>query len=278
MKQMVDHTDSLLGKPTAYPGEYSPHILQRIDRRQGRQLLGINPDALPFSGADLWTAYEVSWCDRDGKPCVGVGEITVPCDSPFLVESKSLKLYFNSLNNHRFNHWVDFQTAIVTDLSRICAAAVGVEVFRIDDYVRKGLSNVPGSCLDDLPVTAGYGSPNAGLLRVTDSDLITDETVYSHLFKSNCPVTGQPDWATVQIDYRGRVIDHGSLLAYIISFRHHRAFHEQCVEQMFIDILGRCAPDYLAVAARFTRRGGLDINPVRSSGTDAARWLRTGRQ
>lgn len=275
---MVDHSDSLLGKPTAYPGEYSPHLLQGINRGQGRQLLGINPDALPFSGVDLWTAYEVCWCDRDGKPHVGVGEITVPCGSPYLVESKSLKLYFNSLNNHRFDSRIDFQNTVISDLSCLCGTEVGVEVFSIDDYANKGLGKVPGSCLDNLPVTDAYGSPNAELLKVMDSDLIVDETVYSHLFKSNCPVTGQPDWATVQISYRGRAIEHASLLAYIVSFRYHRAFHEQCVEQMFIDICRQCAPDYLSVRACFTRRGGLDINPVRSSSVSATPWLRTGRQ
>jgi 7-cyano-7-deazaguanine reductase len=216
--------------------------------------------------------------DQNGKPNVGIAEIIVPCDSPNMVESKSLKLYLNSLNEHRFDSLIELRVTIASDLQKLVGAEVIVDVFSIDQYAQKGLHKLAGICLDDLELPRVISAPDPELLSISDSHRPRSESVYSHLLKSNCPVTAQPDWASVQVSYRGRAINHQSLLSYVVSFRHHQAFHEQCVEKMFTDISRQCEPESLTVIARYTRRGGLDINPWRSTESHAPRSLRLGRQ
>ncbi|MDH7454424.1 NADPH-dependent 7-cyano-7-deazaguanine reductase QueF [Luteimonas composti] len=251
--------DSLLGREVAYPRQYDPGLLFPIPRTAGRQ--GLAPgDALPFIGHDRWHAYELSWLDPRGKPLVATATLTVPAATPNLVESKSLKLYLNSLNGARFDDAEAARAAIAADVSR--AAGGDVEV-------RFGLPPLSGAddvaCIDGLDVAiARYGPPDPSLLLAEDGAIV-EETLRSELLKSNCPVTGQPDWATVDIAYRGPRIDRASLLRYLVSFREHAGFHEQCVEQIFVDLLARCRPQALSVEARYTRRGGLDINPWRAT-------------
>ncbi len=251
--------DSLLGRDTAYPRTYDPGLLFPIARSAGRSAIGIEAP-LPFIGHDRWHAYELSWLDARGKPQVATATIVVPCDSPNLVESKSLKLYLNSLNAHRLDdHDIALQT-IAADLSRTAGAQV---------QVTSGLPSFAtprehDDCIDDLDIAIDdYGPPDARHLLAHD-DVIGEERLHSQLLKSNCPVTAQPDWASLHLHYRGPRIDRAGLLRYLASFRSHAEFHEQCVERIFIDVLQRCRPHMLSVHARYTRRGGLDINPWRA--------------
>ena len=279
-------SDTPLGKVVDYPSAYAPQLLFAIERDAGRAELGLALDigskatkALPFTGEDLWTAYEISGCDTKGKPWVAVGEFSLPCESPFIVESKSLKLYLNSLNQHRFASLQAARKTIADDLSRVAGASVAVQLYSIDDYARKGLTVFDGQCLDTLDVDCAVYQPDADLLGFSgEADTRVDETLYSHLMKSNCPVTGQPDWATIYVRYSGRPICHRSLLRYLVSYREHQGFHEQCVERVFLDILQHCHPSNLIVSARYTRRGGLDINPTRRLNAEPVDWARTGRQ
>ena len=274
--------DIPLGKTLDYPSAYAPQLLFAIPREAGRVELGFDSTALgslPFTGEDLWTAYEISGCDTQGKPWVAVGEFTLPCESPFIVESKSLKLYLNSLNQHRFASLQAARQTIADDVSRVAGAPVAVVLYSIDDYARKGLTVFAGQCLDALAVDCSVYQPDASLLALSNEpEERVDETLYSHLMKSNCPVTGQPDWATIYIRYSGRPICQRSLLRYLVSYREHQGFHEHCVERVFLDILKHCQPSSLVVSARYTRRGGLDINPTRTLGREAIDWARTGRQ
>lgn len=261
---MTTANDSLLGHIVAYPHTYDPSLLFPIARSTGRDTIGIgNP--LPFIGHDRWHAYELSWFDARGKPQVATATIQVPCDSPNLIESKSLKLYLNSLNAHRFDdHDTALQT-IAADLSRTAAARVEVQS-GLPLFAPPG----DGTCIDDLDIAIDdYGPPDAQHL-LAHGDAIADEHLHSQLLKSNCPVTAQPDWASLHLRYRGPRIDRAGLLRYLISFRNHAEFHEQCVERIFIDVLQRCRPRMLSVQARYTRRGGLDINPWRATSATPA--------
>lgn len=274
---MIEHRMPL-GEVTAYPERYAPELLCPIARAAGRASLGID-DNLPFHGTDLWTAYEMSWLDALGKPEVRIGEFAVPCTSPYLIESKSLKLYLNSLNQERFNNGQTVEDVVRKDLSAACGAPVVVDLHSLDAFGARGIGAFRGDCIDMTTLARVDATRSADLLAFAVGDEIVDETLYSHLFKSNCPVTGQPDWASVQVSYRGRAIDRSALLAYLVSFRNHQAFHEHCVERLFMDIRERCVPATLTVIARYTRRGGLDINPVRSTDTVGnASWLRLARQ
>lgn len=256
---MPDLHDSLLGRDVAYPAHYDAALLFPIPRAPGRAGLGIAEDALPFAGFDRWHAYELSWLDARGKPQVGTATFTVPCDSPQLIESKSLKLYLNSLNAHRFDSEADMLRAIAHDLSAVAGAEVAV-----DAGVPPMEAGAPGTSIDAQQIDVDrYGPPDATLLQANGD--VVEETLSSQLLKSNCPVTGQPDWASVRIAYRGPRIDRAALLRYLVSFRDHAEFHEQCVERIFGDVLARCAPQALSVDARYTRRGGLDINPWRAT-------------
>jgi 7-cyano-7-deazaguanine reductase len=270
-----DQGGLLLGRQTPVALEYAPQLLYAIPRNTARQQLGLTEPA-PFHGVDLWHAYEMSWLDQAGKPVVRVGRFYVPADSPNIVESKSFKLYLNSLNSKRFASDVAARNLIVNDISAIAGARVTLELLPVDDVSLVG-SSLTGECLDDLPITAWTGGPKAEQLQV-QRGRIAEEMVYSHLLRSLCPVTGQPDWASVWLHYRGTAINLKSLLQYIVAYREHQEFHEQCVERMYRDISERCAPEFLHVQAFYTRRGGLDINPFRSTDSNAEPFNRLNRQ
>jgi len=251
-----------LGKPTAYCSQYDPELLCPLPRQAKRDELGIAPDALPFVGVDVWNGYELSWLNEAGKPQVAVGQFVFDAASPMLVESKSFKLYLNSFNNTVFPSSSAVRETLVRDLSRACGAPVAVTLFDVE--AAPSCAPAPsGRRLDDLQIDCRDYELAPHHLRSGGETV--SETLYSHLLKSNCLVTGQPDWGTVVIDYRGPRIDPAGLLRYIVSFRNHWEFHEQCVERIFTDILHHCRPERLLVYARYLRRGGLDINPYRST-------------
>ena len=260
-----------LGQQTDYVSVYAPHLLFPIPRAESRSLLGIGEE-LSFYGADIWTGYELSWLDPLGKPVVAIAEFFIPCTSEFIVESKSFKLYLNSLNQTRFENAAEVEALIAKDLSRLTNADVQVNLLTLTASVRAAqhlseIVEVNAELLDELPVAIDIYHPAPELLA-TEADVV-DESLVSHLLKTNCPVTGQPDWASLVIRYRGKKIQRESLLRYIISFREHQDFHEHCVERIFSDIARVCKPEELTVYARYTRRGGLDINPYRSSNPHA---------
>ena len=273
MKSSTDITDpshaSPLGKSTEYRAEYAPELLFPIPRRAKRDELGLDEAALPFAGEDLWNAYEISWLNQRGKPLVAVGQFRVPADSPNLIESKSFKLYLNSFNQTRFENADAVSALLRQDLSAAAGKPVAVSLQPLDQIPTAVIGVPEGICLDDLDIDCERYQPVPEELRCV-GEAIVEETLYSHLLKSNCLVTGQPDWAMVVIRYRGMPIDREGLLRYIVSFRDHNEFHEQCVERIFTDILANCHPQALAVHARYTRRGGLDINPFRSTGEYSA--------
>lgn len=257
-----------LGKTIEYVSGYDPSLLCGVPRAAARAPLGVGEGPLPFVGVDVWTAYELSWCLPDGKPVVRLGEFRIPCDSVCLVESKSLKLYLNALNSQCFTDDEMVRELIAADLSRVAGAPVQVQLWKLDEAPPISILS-PGECLDDLPLSGMAGAPDAALLQV-DQARQERVTLHSHLLRSCCPVTGQPDWGTVIIEYQGPCIDRSALLSYIVSFREHPEFHEQCVERMFLDIQSRYQPVHLAVYARYLRRGGLDINPFRASDASLA--------
>jgi 7-cyano-7-deazaguanine reductase len=255
--------NSPLNKRSAYVDVYDNRLLFPIARKEKREEIQIK-GPLPFYGYDLWTAYELSWLNTQGKPVVAIGDICIPCESPYLIESKSLKLYFNSLNNSRFDSINTVERLIASDLSATVGGLAEVRLYSVETAVSPAANQRVGLCLDDLDVECNEYTVNPNLLQVHEERV--DETrLYSHLLKSNCLVTGQPDWGSVCITYSGRRIDEASLLQYLVSFRNHNEFHEQCVERIFMDITTHCCPDTLTVYARYTRRGGVDINPIRSS-------------
>ena len=265
-----DHSSdkSPLGQTVSYDAAYDPTLLFAIPRRDGRASLGL--DSLPFTGGDIWNAYELSWLNPRGKPVVAWGEFWVPADSPNIIESKSFKLYLNSLNQHRFDD-VDVVTQTLRrDLSACAGAAIEVTLRLPEQWSEFPLREPVGICLDTLDVDIAAYTPQPEWLRTQSTEIVCRQ-LYSRLLRSRCPVTGQPDWGAVSVAYTGPEIDPVGLLAYIVSFRQHQDFHEQCVERMFSDIQRRCAPQQLTVFARYLRRGGLDINPYRS--TEATRPL-----
>ena len=265
---------SLLGRETPYPERYDPTLLFPIPRADGRAGIGIEGAALPFIGHDRWHAYELGWLDARGKPCVSTATFKVPADSPNLIESKSFKIYLNSFNGERLVDEAALRARIQSDLSQAAGAPVTMD-FGLPPMGDEG----EGECIDGLDIDIDqYGPPDASMLRIDGQD-DADEVLVSHLLKSNCPVTRQPDWATLAIAYRGPRIDREGLLRYVVGFRDHCEFHEQCVERVFVDLLARCRPEQLSVEARYTRRGGLDINPWRASpGTPPPPPVREPRQ
>jgi len=271
--------NSPLGRQTNYVSSYSPALLYPIERALSRAPLGLVASALPFSGVDVWTGYEISWLNFAGKPQVAIGEFRIPCDSPAIIESKSFKLYLNSFNQSRFEHRDSVEKQMAEDLSRMAGASVSVKLDSLADFSERGLVELPGELIDDLDVEITHYHPAPELLGI-DSDNVVEETLCSHLLKTNCPVTGQPDWASVHIHYRGKQISRERLLAYIVSFREHQDFHEHCVERIFCDLWRYCEPEVLTIYARYTRRGGLDINPYRSTQAVVSElpWVRSSRQ
>lgn len=257
-------TNSPLGKKSRYIAEYQRELLFPIPRIGKRQEIHV-PAVLPFVGADIWNGFEISWLNAKGKPVVVVGEFIFPCTSPYIIESKSFKLYLNSFNNTAFDSISDVTKIMIRDLSEAAGAPVHVVLTPVAE-VRITTSALSGINLDLLDVACDIYETKPDFLSTTEKPV--SETVYSDLLKSNCLVTGQPDWGSVQITYTGNQISHEGLLKYIVSFRNHNEFHEQCVERIFMDIWRRCKPTRLSVLARYTRRGGLDINPYRSTEID----------
>jgi len=269
---------SPLGKSSAYVATYSPEQLFLIARAPKWAELGLTTETLPYQGVDIWNCYELSWLLPSGKPVVAIGEFRIPADSPNIIESKSFKLYLNSLNQSVFDSREALLAVMTKDLSAAAGKPVEVRLRTLDDVAAEGIAPLPGRCIDDLDVMIGhYDSPRAELLHC-DAARQVEECLHSHLLRSNCPVTGQPDWGTLVIDYRGAALDPASLLAYLVSFRQHADFHEQCVERIFLDLQRLLKPERLSVYARYLRRGGLDINPYRSTETVAVDNGRLVRQ
>lgn len=262
----TQHTPELspLGKTSAYVSQYDPSLLFPITRKTKRDELGLT-GALPFFGVDIWNAYEISWLNLRGKPQVAIAKVSFPADSPNIIESKSFKLYLNSFNQTKLASETVLQETLQKDLSAACGATVHIELTLSATFGQCRMGELSGMLLDRLDIAVDDYSPNPALLRANRQEAVTEETFVSHLLKSNCLVTGQPDWGSVQIHYVGAPIDQEGLLRYIIGFREHNEFHEQCVERIFVDIMRACQPQKLAVYARYTRRGGLDINPWRSN-------------
>jgi 7-cyano-7-deazaguanine reductase len=269
MKSTSMRLDSLghLGKNSVYPESYDPNLLYAVSRADKREALGINPTRLPFHGIDTWNHYEISWLNARGKPQVALMELVYDCQSPFLIESKSLKLYFNSLNEKRFQDQFAFLDTVKADLESCIKSPVTLTLYPVDAWETLFAAKPPQAiCLDQLDIDLELNSNvNPELNPGLNTGSLISELLYSHLLKSNCLITGQPDWATIFIDYTGQPINHASLLQYLISYRQHQEFHEQCVERIFMDILQQAKPTHLSVYARYTRRGGLDINPFRST-------------
>ncbi len=276
--------DSLLGKAASYTDRYDPSLLFPLPRSAKREEVGIGA-TLPFMGADLWTAFELSWVNARGKPQVAIAHITVPCESPNIIESKSFKLYLNSFNQTEFDSADAVQTRLREDLSEAAwrgaerQGTVGVKVLLPAQWPQERVDVLEGLSLDRLDVECRHYQPAPELLRADASQPQVEEVLTSDLLKSNCLVTGQPDWGSVRIAYTGAPIDQAGLLQYLVSFRQHNEFHEQCVERIFMDLWARCRPTRLSVYARYTRRGGLDINPWRTSHPQMPPAnLRTARQ
>jgi 7-cyano-7-deazaguanine reductase len=269
---------SPLGKPATYIEQYDAALLFPIARSAAREQIGIGA-RLPFFGTDIWNAYELSWLNARGKPQIAIATFFVPADSPNIVESKSFKLYLGSFAQTPFDSIDTVRDTLKRDVSASCGASVTVHLAAPGEFGKLGLEEFEGLSLDRLDLDAEVYHPDASLLKAALGEAPAEETLVSNLLKSNCPVTGQPDWGSVQIHYVGPQIDHGSLLRYIISYRNHTGFHEQCVERMFVDILKMCQPVKLAIYARYTRRGGLDINPFRTNfNLPMPDNLRTARQ
>ncbi len=269
--------DSPLGKSSAYISEYDPSLLFGIARATKWHELGLTADSLPYTGVDIWNCYEMSWLLPSGKPVVAIAQFVVPADSAYIIESKSFKLYLNSFNQSIYPTFAEVQAVLATDLSQVAQAPVQVALKTLQEVTAEGLQPPQGLCLDDLDVVVDrYQQPS--IEQLVCGTEVVEEQLYSHLLKSNCPVTGQPDWGTLQVHYRGLVLEHASLLKYLISFRQHQDFHEQCVERIFLDLQRCLQPEFLSVSARYVRRGGLDINPWRSTHLQPVTNQRLARQ
>ncbi|MDX5627989.1 MULTISPECIES: NADPH-dependent 7-cyano-7-deazaguanine reductase QueF [unclassified Brenneria] len=255
-----------LGKSTPYHDRYDAGLLQPVPRSLNREPLGIFPQNLPFHGEDIWTLYELSWLNKNGVPQVAVGEMHLDAASLNLVESKSFKLYLNSFNQSVFDSWDSVRATLIHDLSQCAQGRVDLTLFKLSELEGQPIAGLHGECIDDQDILIDNYEFNADYLATDDADdTQVEETLVSHLLKSNCLITHQPDWGSVQIHYRGKRINREALLRYIVSFRHHNEFHEQCVERIFNDLMRYYQPERLSVYARYTRRGGLDINPWRSN-------------
>jgi 7-cyano-7-deazaguanine reductase len=275
---------SLLGKTVGYADQYDASLLYPLPRAAQRAEIGITGQPT-FVGADVWTAYELSWLNLRGKPQVAMARFIVPCESSHLVESKSLKLYLNSMNNTRFASADEVKKTLQHDLSAavwhggVVQSSVGVQLLLPEQFGAEKIQELQGLNLDRLDLDCTHYQPAPELLTAAQGEQPVTETLISHLLKSNCLVTGQPDWGSVSISYSGPQIEQAGLLQYIVSFRNHNEFHEHCVERIYMDIMQRCQPTKLCVHARYTRRGGVDINPWRSSHPQAMPpQIRTARQ
>ncbi|CAM4306056.1 NADPH-dependent 7-cyano-7-deazaguanine reductase QueF [Pseudoalteromonas byunsanensis] len=281
---MTDYTNapelkaSVLGKTTEYASHYDATLLHPIARKLNRDQIGVDESALPFKGEDSWTGYELSWLNLKGKPQVAVASFVFPCQSSHIIESKSFKLYLNSFNQSQFESAAKVQAILTQDLSNAANTQVEVTLYKADDYACLPFTKMPGECIDDLDIEVDIYSPQAGILKGTGENKVS-ETLHSHLLKSNCLITSQPDWASIVISYTGTQVCRESLLRYLISFRSHNEFHEQCVERIYCELMNTFTFEKLDVYARYTRRGGLDINPYRSSDQDKTPFqIRINRQ
>jgi 7-cyano-7-deazaguanine reductase len=255
------HKEWPFGKTTEYTSTYSPHLLCPVPRALGREMIGLS-NPLPFKGTDIWTCFELSWLNPNGKPEIALADFCFPHDTPFIVESKSLKLYLCSFHQTPFDSLEAVQQTIKKDLSQVSEGEVDITIFPYPNFPKE-LTNFSGIFLDTLDIQTKTYHLDSNLLETEET--FTEEAVYSHLLKSNCLATAQPDWGSVLIRYKGKKINHEGLLKYIISFRNHSGFAEHCVERIYRDIQEKCQPELLTVYARYTRRGGLDINPFRSN-------------
>jgi 7-cyano-7-deazaguanine reductase len=265
------------GQKATYTTTYTPSLLEAVPRVKQRSTLGITEDALPFRGMDIWNAFEFSWLNTKGKPEVGLLQLQVPAKSTNIIESKALKLYLGSYSGTRFSHRSEVISTLESDLKITARAPVSVTLMQADQVQNAGLGVLMGQSLDHLDIEMDEYFWNPDFLAI-ESDTIVRESLYTHLFKSLCPLTGQPDFASVLIQYNGRTISQEGLLKYLISYREHGEFAEQVAERIFVDIMNRCTPDRLTVQARFTRRGGIDINPYRSLDAEMAADVRVWRQ
>lgn len=261
---MVDLNNTLLGQSTDYVDQYSPELLYPLPRKVKRDELGVSEQNLPFNGVDYWNSYELSWLSVSGRPQVAIALFAFPCDAKNIIESKSFKLYLNSLNQTVFDSKEQLEKTLVDDLSKVAECKVEVNIASLDEVLEIKSGHEECLLIDDLDLSSFQYEVDPMLLTTSKGEH-AQEKLISHLLKTNCPVTGQPDWASVSIDYSGDLISHEGLLRYIVSYRNHQDFHEQCVERIFMDIMKQCKPDSLTVYARYTRRGGLDINPLRST-------------
>lgn len=260
-----DLQDLTLGKKTEYVSEYDPSLLQAVPRQLNRQSLGLSDSNLPFFGYDIWGMYEISWLNINGLPQVAIGYAKLPVTSSHLIESKSFKLYLNSLNQSKFTSIDALKQHLERDLSNCAGGEVQVHLYKMNDFNAQNISSMRGQCIDEQDIMIRDYEFDPTLLKDSATGEETTQTLHSHLLKSNCLITNQPDWGSVEISYQGKAIDQQALLRYIVSFRNHNEFHEQCVERIFCDIMHYCQPKALSVYARYTRRGGLDINPYRST-------------
>lgn len=276
MPRLSPRPGLLLGQQVGSPEQYAPELLFPIPRADGRAALGIG-DTLPFHGSDIWHCYEVSWLKPDGRPAIAMATLEIPAESEFLVESKSLKLYLNSHNSTPHATAEAFTHCVQRDLGAVLGVVPQLSLHAVDAAALAG-QPLPGECIDAAPLASLPQAPDARQLRLEPHTGEREEVLHSHLLRSLCPVTAQPDWASVVIDYQGRALDRSALLAYLLAFRMHQEFHEQCVERIYTDIKKVAAPTRLSVHALYTRRGGLDICPWRSSEAGAAPRYRMVRQ
>ena len=265
-----------LGQSTEYPEEYAPGVLFAVARAESREKLGLG-STLPFHGTDIWNAWELTWLDLSGKPCSATATFRFDADSSSIVESKSLKLYLGSFAMSRFDSTDELADTIATDLGKLTGSDVDVRITDGSSGRHEKIDSLPGVCVDDLPCDSPRTAVDSGVLRHAGGDPVSG-TLHSHLLRSLCPVTNQPDYGSVLIHYHGPRIEPSSFLEYVVSYRRHQAFHEACVEQMFLDISASCLTNKLTVYARYTRRGGIDINPFRSDFEENPENLRLWRQ
>lgn len=272
--------ESPLGKDVTYITTYSPNLLYPIPRAGKRAEINIEEDKLPFYGSDIWNAYEISWLNKNGKPMVALGEFCFPCQSLNIIESKSFKLYLNSFNQSKVDSIDDIERIIRADLIKTAGKEVIVKIIPIEIAEKNvKIDGFSSQCIDSLDIVCDTYQPKPDFLKIIDNASAVRESFHTNLLKSNCLVTGQPDWGSLEIRYIGKKICREGLLKYIVSLRDHNEFHEQCVERIFKNIMEYCAPESLTVEARYTRRGGLDINPIRTTEYDFLyRNLRLCRQ
>ncbi|WGE47537.1 NADPH-dependent 7-cyano-7-deazaguanine reductase QueF [Actinobacillus equuli subsp. haemolyticus] len=267
-----------LGQKTEYKSEYDPTLLQPVPRKLNRDGLGIT-EQQPFDrGADVWTCYELSWLNENGLPQVAIADVAIDFRSENLIESKSFKLYLNSFNQTKFASLEQVEQTLAKDLSQCASGQVSVKVYKLSAYTQQPIVDFAGECIDEQDIQIdSYEFSNEHLAGVAEGEVV-EETLVSHLLKSNCLITSQPDWGSVQIHYIGKKLNREKLLRYLVSFREHNEFHEQCVERIFTDLMQFAQPEKLTVYARYTRRGGLDINPFRSNFESVPKNLRMARQ